>query len=225
MARRVLAFSKILMVARWSETDCWNSKFSAFLSSPACFKATCMSAISFLRVSSSDSKEAMVFSRPSFLPSKSSFSWPFFVMLSSVWSISWLQKSFFSTSAFCCSFNSAVILSMASLTRVKASRRTRTAREARIQFLCFLATFSKCFIAVFTALFCAASVRAPAPPLEAAEVCTKERRLMKRSRASSCVRILMVSAMATNSSERTLARSAKSSSLTLQFFSRPTRNF
>mmetsp|Transcript_16341 Transcript_16341/g.46508 ORF Transcript_16341/g.46508 Transcript_16341/m.46508 type:complete len:477 (+) Transcript_16341:810-2240(+) len=130
--------------------------------------------------------------------------------------MSFLQSSHLAYSSFCCRWSSAYILSIASLTFVKASKRTRTASDTSAQFLFLRATLAMRATARSTARSWAA--------VEATELtCTKLMVLSYRSRASSVVRILMVSASATSSCERISERflySASSWSQSLRMFPR-----
>mmetsp|Transcript_88688 Transcript_88688/g.228739 ORF Transcript_88688/g.228739 Transcript_88688/m.228739 type:complete len:302 (+) Transcript_88688:641-1546(+) len=222
----------MLIVARWSDTDCWKTMFSFFRPSPACFRLTCMAATWVFSSSISDSKEAIEFSKPSFLPSRSSFSCSLVLMVSSVLSISVLQKLLFCDSAFCCAFNSASILSMTSFTFVNGSSRTRTASEASTQFECFRAALRICFIASVTAWLRAASVPfwaaaplcAPTDRWRVLRTCKKLIVFAYKSRASSVVNTETASLSACSSSERAADLFAYSSSLSLQLFFSVRRN-
>mmetsp|Transcript_61052 Transcript_61052/g.164336 ORF Transcript_61052/g.164336 Transcript_61052/m.164336 type:complete len:236 (+) Transcript_61052:951-1658(+) len=105
---------------------------------------------------------------------------------------------------------------MASLTFVKASRRTRTARDAKDQFLCFLATAARRSMARWIA-------RSSATMRRSEDTCKNVSVLPKRSRASSSVKIFNVSPRATSSSPRILERALYCSSSDLQSFCRLTR--
>mmetsp|Transcript_2137 Transcript_2137/g.5387 ORF Transcript_2137/g.5387 Transcript_2137/m.5387 type:complete len:200 (-) Transcript_2137:21-620(-) len=131
---------------------------------------------------------------------------------SSVLSISLLHNSFFSYSSFCCVCNCAIILSMASFTLLKSSRRTRIARDAKAQFLFFLATAANRTMARWAARSCA-SMRV------SDDSCKNVSVFPKSSRESSSVKIFKVSPKATSSSPRILERALNcSSSLAQSFF-------
>mmetsp|Transcript_92133 Transcript_92133/g.265851 ORF Transcript_92133/g.265851 Transcript_92133/m.265851 type:complete len:226 (+) Transcript_92133:587-1264(+) len=181
----------MLMVARWSAIEVWYTWFSCFRFSPACFKLTIMSCSSALSASISRFNASMVLTKLVCFSSKSSFVLVSTLIESSVWSISFLQNSCFSYSSFCCFANSACILSMASFTFVKASKRARTASDTNAQFLCFRATFAIRNMA-FSAARSWAAIRLAETPS-----CKKFKDLLNKSRASSSARIFKVSLMAT----------------------------
>mmetsp|Transcript_97308 Transcript_97308/g.290689 ORF Transcript_97308/g.290689 Transcript_97308/m.290689 type:complete len:355 (+) Transcript_97308:621-1685(+) len=195
----------MLMVARWSEMEVWNTTFCALRSSPACFKLTSMSLTSDLRLSiSASSVSSVLLSALCFSP-RSSLRCSPSVMESSVSSICFLQSSLFSYSSCCCFSSSASILFMASFTFVKASRRIRTARPASPQLRWRRATSAMRLIA-----WSWATVRPDA------ETWTKLIVLAYSSRASSSVRIFSASPRARISSERTATRSLYSLSSAAQ---------
>mmetsp|Transcript_77113 Transcript_77113/g.170764 ORF Transcript_77113/g.170764 Transcript_77113/m.170764 type:complete len:222 (-) Transcript_77113:953-1618(-) len=168
------------------------------------------------------SREASVLTRPVCFSSRSSLVFSPTLTLSSVLSISWLQRSFFSYSCFCCCSSSLNILSMASFTLVKASRRTWTASEAKAQLPVFLATCVRRSIARCEARSWAATT----PVTERREelTCIKLIVFPNRSRASSAVRIFKASPRARISSPRTWARDSYSCFSASQFLARSIMN-
>mmetsp|Transcript_76589 Transcript_76589/g.144290 ORF Transcript_76589/g.144290 Transcript_76589/m.144290 type:complete len:257 (-) Transcript_76589:838-1608(-) len=178
-----------------------------------------MSDTSFFRVVISESSIDMSPSSFTFRAVRSSFSLVATLIESSVLSITDKQYSFFSYSAACSFFRSAIILSIISLTFVKESSRMRTASDASIQLPCFFAVRITRCIALFIILLFALS--ATAWP----SICKKLNVLPKSARASSPMRIFSVSERATISSSRALTRLANSSSAVLQFSSNVNKNF
>mmetsp|Transcript_50822 Transcript_50822/g.132184 ORF Transcript_50822/g.132184 Transcript_50822/m.132184 type:complete len:253 (-) Transcript_50822:673-1431(-) len=201
----------MLIVARWSMTDCWYSAFSALRCSPASFKLTSMSATSFLSVSMSLARDASLSVRAKCLSSNVSLVFVCTLIRSSVSSISFLQNSCFSYSSCCCFLSSAVILSIISITFVKESSRTRTASDSIAQFLWALATFAIRSIARWDASSCADE--AARRLLLSAVSCSRlSVDLENVARASSSVRIFRASDRARSSSLRTAKRFLYSSS-------------
>mmetsp|Transcript_103973 Transcript_103973/g.190429 ORF Transcript_103973/g.190429 Transcript_103973/m.190429 type:complete len:212 (-) Transcript_103973:1012-1647(-) len=193
--------------------------FAALRSSPATFKATSPSATCFSRVAISDVYIEMSPSSLTFKVVKSFFSFVATLMLSSVSSITFKQYSFFSYSACCSAFRSADILSIMALTFVKGSSFMRTTSEARSQLCDFLAVRINRFAALAIIL-----LRAALSTAAFLLICKKLKVLPKSARASSPVRIVIVSVRAVISSSRALTRLAYSSSAVLQFSARVSKN-
>mmetsp|Transcript_123626 Transcript_123626/g.346210 ORF Transcript_123626/g.346210 Transcript_123626/m.346210 type:complete len:339 (+) Transcript_123626:549-1565(+) len=207
----------MFVTARWSATEPWKSWFCALRSSPACLRLTCISEISLFSSAIAVFNVSISFIRLRCFSSRSFFFCSPTLMESSVSSISFLQDSILAYSSFCCLVSSAIIWSMAFFTLVKASRRARTARDTRAQLLCFRATLAMRIMARCAARSWAAARCAMEPS------CKKLLVLLKRSRASSSVKILRVSLMATISWPRTSERflySACSCSQSLRMFAR-----
>mmetsp|Transcript_23602 Transcript_23602/g.60156 ORF Transcript_23602/g.60156 Transcript_23602/m.60156 type:complete len:301 (-) Transcript_23602:835-1737(-) len=207
----------MLIVARWSITDCWKTWFSALRCSPACFRLTCISASSALMSSMLRLKASRVLTMRRCFSSRSSLVLPATLIESSVESRSLLQNSFLADSSFCWLANSTNILSMTSFTFEKASSPVRTARETKAQFWCLRATAAIFCIARSMARSCTRAASEEALTDEPLS-CSKVTDFPKRSLDSSSVRILMVSASATTSSLRVLERALYCSSSDLQSF-------
>mmetsp|Transcript_43648 Transcript_43648/g.126009 ORF Transcript_43648/g.126009 Transcript_43648/m.126009 type:complete len:257 (-) Transcript_43648:968-1738(-) len=138
------------------------------------------------------------------------------VVISFSW-ISDLQKSVFFTSSSCCTLSMATILSMAFLTTEKASSSTDVAKNARFGLLAFRAVLRS------SAAASCRRLRARRPSPEA--LCSRLYVPFVASRASSSVRISMVSDTALISSSRALFRASnflpESAHVSSKFF----RNF
>mmetsp|Transcript_95728 Transcript_95728/g.309043 ORF Transcript_95728/g.309043 Transcript_95728/m.309043 type:complete len:222 (+) Transcript_95728:983-1648(+) len=160
----------------------------------------------------------MVFESSLCLSARSSFVRVDTLISSSVLSMSALHCSHFSYSSFCCVSKSDSILSITSLTLVKASNFIRTASEASAQFLCRRATSVMCCIERKKARSCVWDAAFRELPT------CKKLTLAYRSRESSSVSMPKASPRATNSSPLAFKRSAYSSCSVLQFFFRFIRN-
>mmetsp|Transcript_4164 Transcript_4164/g.12668 ORF Transcript_4164/g.12668 Transcript_4164/m.12668 type:complete len:302 (-) Transcript_4164:7-912(-) len=213
----------MLIVARWSVTDCWKTWFSALRCSPACFRLTCISASSALMSSMSRLRDSRVLTMRRCFSSRSSLVLSATLIESSVESISLLQNSLLADSSFCWLANSTNILSMTSFTFEKASSPVRTAREAKAQFWCLRATAAIFCIARSMARSCTRAASEEEALTDEPLSCSKVTDFPKRSLDSSSVRSLMVSARATISSLRVLERALYCSSSDLQSFCRLTR--
>mmetsp|Transcript_55307 Transcript_55307/g.144216 ORF Transcript_55307/g.144216 Transcript_55307/m.144216 type:complete len:279 (+) Transcript_55307:800-1636(+) len=137
--------------------------------------------------------------------------------------MSFLQSSHLAYSSFCCLFNSASILSIATFTSVKASKRTRTANDTKDQFLCFRATFAILCMALSTAWSWTATCSDVATCKKVGGF-SPALVLPNRSRASSSLRMVKVSLSATISSVRTLTRALYCASSCWQSFCMLARN-
>mmetsp|Transcript_4165 Transcript_4165/g.12671 ORF Transcript_4165/g.12671 Transcript_4165/m.12671 type:complete len:302 (-) Transcript_4165:7-912(-) len=208
----------MLIVARWSVTDCWKTWFSALRCSPACFRLTCISASSALMSSMSRLRDSRVLTMRRCFSSRSSLVLSATLIESSVESISLLQNSLLADSSFCWLANSTNILSMTSFTFEKASSPVRTAREAKAQFWCLRATAAIFCIARSMARSCTRAASEEEALTDEPLSCSKVTDFPKRSLDSSSVRSLMVSARATISSLRVLERALYCSSSLLQSF-------
>mmetsp|Transcript_45058 Transcript_45058/g.117131 ORF Transcript_45058/g.117131 Transcript_45058/m.117131 type:complete len:283 (+) Transcript_45058:584-1432(+) len=221
----------ISAVARWSATVCWNARSSALRASPAAFSATCASDTCWARSSrSAESCLTVPFSAP-ICASRSLLSRCFSRSASSFASMSFLQSSVFWYSFVSCCFRSAIILSIISFTFSMPPLWVLAASSAS----CQPAAVPQWRRAVDISLS-AAAAWAPAPawvcraairrgPGGCPSTCRKLTVREKMSRASSCERIVMASAMALTSSARVATRSSNSLPALSHCASRSTRNF
>mmetsp|Transcript_118939 Transcript_118939/g.222343 ORF Transcript_118939/g.222343 Transcript_118939/m.222343 type:complete len:229 (+) Transcript_118939:582-1268(+) len=208
----------------WSCTSTWNSSFSALRSSPAFLTATSVSAILLSASAIAAFRVAIDASNDSIFCSKSAFSSSAVKVSFSFVFKAALQLSLKATSSACSCFKSATILSIISFTLVKLSSCTETARVASCErgptrliaeFRAFqpLSKSSAAKEGERVALRNDVTARTRRICIVVSALTCKKATLFKASRASSSVRIAIVSEIAVISALRPLLRAAQSLSM------------
>mmetsp|Transcript_54667 Transcript_54667/g.160800 ORF Transcript_54667/g.160800 Transcript_54667/m.160800 type:complete len:312 (-) Transcript_54667:294-1229(-) len=224
MRMRSIALARMCCIARWSVTSSWNSLFSCSRSSLAFFTSILVLAISSWAAPISSASFEIWSSRELIWSLRSLMTWLVSYLSFSLTLNSSVQNAFLVTSSACCFFSSTTMSSMAFFTFVKASSWTEAARSAMAGAPVRLASFwSRTETVLRFAAVEADSVVSSL--MVTADTWTKEFTVLSKfAKASSSLRILMVSSTADISVRRLFVRASISASAAAHFVPRFARN-